>query len=274
MPVACDSLVVRKLFWSCAMAALLASVPTGATYASDNRRPFVVLGFGASSCGKYLTETGRDETRREAYMSWLTGYVTAFNEFNPTDEGHATKGTDIDGIFAWISNYCGEHPTESFVSAAGDAILFLLKKEDSTRLEAALTVFGENRDAANKELENAQGIAVPNRPPAFMKDAKPADAGNNEVVDVRYRGPVKLVSFDCQEVTRSSFVHRVCYDARESYMLVKLGEIYYQYCEIDAGTVVGLLRANSMGSFYNDRIKGRGGFGPFDCRTHRVPAYE
>ena len=72
-------------------------------------------------------------------------------------------------------------------------------------------------------------------------------------------------------MARSSFVHRVCYDRANAYMLIKLRGTYYHYCEIDAPTVARLLSADSIGRFYNANIKGDGRDGPFDCRTRRVP---
>jgi hypothetical protein len=89
-----------------------------------------------------------------------------------------------------------------------------------------------------------------------------------ETVVVRYRGSVDLAPFECETITRSSFIERVCYDAGNAYMLIDLKGAWYHYCEIDKGTVSALLGAESMGRFYNAEIKGR-----FDCRTHRVPAY-
>jgi hypothetical protein len=89
-----------------------------------------------------------------------------------------------------------------------------------------------------------------------------------ETVQVKYRGEVDLKPFACTEVSRSSFIHRVCFDKANDYMLIDLAGTYYHYCEIDGGTVAALLSADSMGRFYNSMIKGR-----FDCRTHRVPVY-
>jgi hypothetical protein len=89
-----------------------------------------------------------------------------------------------------------------------------------------------------------------------------------ETVDVKYRGPVDLQLFSCTDVTRSSFINRVCYDRANEYMLISLNRIYYHYCEIDSGTVAALISAESMGRYYNGSIKGR-----FDCRAHRVPQY-
>jgi hypothetical protein len=95
--------------------------------------------------------------------------------------------------------------------------------------------------------------------------AVPAHA---ETVDVKYGGPVDLKTFDCADVSRSSLVKRVCYDGPNQYMVISLNGTYYDYCEIDQGTVGALKSAVSMGLFYNASIKGR-----FDCPTHRVPSY-
>jgi KTSC domain len=91
---------------------------------------------------------------------------------------------------------------------------------------------------------------------------------NAETVSVKYRGEVDLAPFACEAITRSSFIERVCYDAKNAYMLINLSGTWYHYCEIGQGTVSSLLEAESMGRFYNASIKGN-----FDCRTHRIPAY-
>lgn len=90
----------------------------------------------------------------------------------------------------------------------------------------------------------------------------------SEIVYVKYRGPVDLGAFKCESFLRSSLVDRVCYDKRESYMIISLQGVYYHYCEIDEATVKQLINAVSMGSYYNAAIKGR-----FDCRVRRVPGY-
>jgi len=95
-----------------------------------------------------------------------------------------------------------------------------------------------------------------------------------EMVDVKYRGPVDLSAFECTDTPRSSFVRRVCYDAEQSYMVIKLQGAYYHYCEIDEQTVAALLSADSIGRFFNAHIKGTGSDGPFDCRTHPAPSYD
>jgi hypothetical protein len=85
---------------------------------------------------------------------------------------------------------------------------------------------------------------------------------------VKYRGPVDLAPFKCEAIDRSSFIRRVCYDAINNYMVVKLNETYYHYCDIDRATVDAFRAADSMGRFFNASIKGH-----FDCQTGRVPSY-
>jgi hypothetical protein len=88
----------------------------------------------------------------------------------------------------------------------------------------------------------------------------------SETVDVKYRGPVDIAAFKCTSIDRSSFIRRVCYDAANSYMVVKLNETYYHYCDIDSTTVDAFNTAASMGRFFNDAIRGH-----FDCRNGHVP---
>jgi hypothetical protein len=92
-----------------------------------------------------------------------------------------------------------------------------------------------------------------------------------ETVEVKYRGPVDLRTFECTDISRSSFIQRVCYDKAQSYMIISLRGTYYHYCELPPVTFNSLMDAPSMGQFYNQSIKGTGSDGPYDCRTHRVP---
>lgn len=92
-----------------------------------------------------------------------------------------------------------------------------------------------------------------------------------ETVVVKYHGPVVLDSFTCTDVAEKSDVTRVCYDAAEQYMVIRLKTTYYHYCTIDKATVQGLLNASSKRAYFESRIRGSGSDGPFDCRTHPIP---
>lgn len=84
-----------------------------------------------------------------------------------------------------------------------------------------------------------------------------------ETVDVKYRGLVDLKSFQCQDVNRSSFIKRICYDQPSQYMIIQLNSVYYHYCELPKSTLDALLAASSMGQYFNGNIKGSGKDGPY-----------
>ena len=87
-----------------------------------------------------------------------------------------------------------------------------------------------------------------------------------ETVYVKYRGPVSLERFSCNE-TVSSVVHRVCYRADRQYLVVLLGDTYYHYCLIPSGVIGQWLAAPSLGRFYNANIKSN-----YDCRLGGIPS--
>ncbi|MGM9489607.1 KTSC domain-containing protein [Ideonella sp. YS5] len=92
-----------------------------------------------------------------------------------------------------------------------------------------------------------------------------------ETVEVKYHGPVSLEAFACADVREGSDVSRICYDAADRYMLIRLRSTYYHYCEIDAATVRALQTADSKRQYFEAHVRGSGSDGPFDCRTHPVP---
>ena len=58
-------------------------------------------------------------------------------------------------------------------------------------------------------------------------------------------------------MTRSSLVHRVCYDDAKRQMIIELGSTYYAYCDIGSDAVDDLLAAKSIGQTprHDDQIK-------------------
>ncbi len=90
-----------------------------------------------------------------------------------------------------------------------------------------------------------------------------------EAVYVKYRGLVDLAPFECEWVSRSALVERLCYDPKEEYVVVSLRGTYYHYCEVPMTVVERWRQAESMGHFYNAYVKAR-----FDCRVLRMPSYE
>jgi len=92
-----------------------------------------------------------------------------------------------------------------------------------------------------------------------------------EIVDVQDRGAVDLKPFDCQDISRSSVISRVCYDTASRRMLVQRHAVYQQYCDLPKDTLDAFLSAPSMGRFFKANIEGADGSAPYVCRTHKVP---
>jgi hypothetical protein len=88
-----------------------------------------------------------------------------------------------------------------------------------------------------------------------------------ETVNVKGRGAVDLAPFVCQDITRSSLVNRVCYDAVKQTMIVQLSSAYAQYCGVPEAARDGFLNAPSMGQYYNVNIKGSGAQALYQCRA-------
>jgi hypothetical protein len=62
--------------------------------------------------------------------------------------------------------------------------------------------------------------------------------------------------YQCTQ-TVSSFVHRICYDARSERVLARLNAKDYPYCGVPSSVVKAWLAASSKGAFFNDYVKGR-----------------
>jgi hypothetical protein len=103
-----------------------------------------------------------------------------------------------------------------------------------------------------------------------VRRALPAGA---ESVYVKYRGEVDLKSFNCTDVSRSSFIQRVCYDQRNEYMLISLNGTFYHYCEIGAATVSALMSALQWVVFIMRALRASLTAGFTECRRTEEAKY-
>jgi KTSC domain len=88
-----------------------------------------------------------------------------------------------------------------------------------------------------------------------------------ECVPIKYRDTcVPLEKLGCKN-TVSSFVNEVCYDAKNSYMVILLKTTWYHYCGIPQETVTAL-ESGDVGRYYNSQVKGK-----FGCQGQPVPNY-
>jgi hypothetical protein len=76
----------------------------------------------------------------------------------------------------------------------------------------------------------------------------------SERVEVRGRGAVDLLTFECRDVNRSTVVQRVCYETAQRTLLVEVKGAYQQFCNLPAETYAAFMGAPSMGLFFNRNI--------------------
>ena len=56
-----------------------------------------------------------------AQTSWVQGFLTGFNAYGG-GSGGILRGTDKNGAFAWLDNYCEAHPLDTVVTATMELI--------------------------------------------------------------------------------------------------------------------------------------------------------
>jgi hypothetical protein len=66
------------------------------------------------SCGKW-TNTPKRSAEHEVLKTWLLGFVSGMNFENAG--GDFLRDRDIDGITAWIDNYCRRNPLHAMTQA-------------------------------------------------------------------------------------------------------------------------------------------------------------
>jgi hypothetical protein len=89
-----------------------------------------------------------------------------------------------------------------------------------------------------------------------------------ESVFVKGRGKVDLVSLECNTVTGSPLIRRICYDWREQYLLLNVDGTYYEFCGVRDSTVDDLKSADSIEQYYSTKIEA-----DFSCRVNRTSKY-
>jgi KTSC domain len=89
---------------------------------------------------------------------------------------------------------------------------------------------------------------------AFLANSSTSFA---ETIQTKYCGSFDTAPFDCEDITRSSFIKRVCFDAKRSMILLNLRGVYYCKCGLDEVRVTVFKKAPSMGRYFNEELKGR-----------------
>jgi hypothetical protein len=109
---------------------LLALLALAFSFHVEAKNTVMVVGAGQASCGtwtKAQAERQPTDARGNIYyrigsdtmiqLEWVRGFISAFNIYK-SETGNVTAGTDMDGVYAWIDNYCAAHPLDNVVTAA------------------------------------------------------------------------------------------------------------------------------------------------------------
>jgi len=84
--------------------ALAVALLTGSAKTAD----FNAVGLGCSSCGQTAG----------VYEQWVVGFLTGIGYEGIRQGDNPPAGIDVNGVWAWVDNYCRAHPLDQIVTAA------------------------------------------------------------------------------------------------------------------------------------------------------------
>lgn len=79
---------------------------------------YLSAGVGNSSCGTWVSDR-RHPNGADALMdeSWVLGFLSGIG-FEAGPELSPLRGTDPNGVWAWVDNYCSANPLKDIAEAA------------------------------------------------------------------------------------------------------------------------------------------------------------
>ena len=83
-------------------------------WAADEAGQYLIMGLGNASCESFLAE---DELGQAYYLSWLAGYMTAYNYSQEETYSIMGESKTINQIQSWLKDYCTVNPEEKFEAA-------------------------------------------------------------------------------------------------------------------------------------------------------------
>jgi hypothetical protein len=80
-----------------------------------------LMGVGAQSCGTWTAQRQGGYAAKE--MAWVLGFLSGVG-FTGIDGANPLRGMDAQGVWAWIDNYCRDHPIDN-ISGATAAFFYV-----------------------------------------------------------------------------------------------------------------------------------------------------
>ena len=85
------------------------------SFAADDTGQYLTMGLGNLTCKSFLHE---DEEGAAYYLSWLAGYMTAYNNLSEETYSVLGKTKTIGQIESWLRDYCTINGDHTFEAAA------------------------------------------------------------------------------------------------------------------------------------------------------------
>lgn len=102
--------------------AAVVAISLSAAPAAEESQQATIFGLGNNSCGKWTSAKLEGGWPRIAHHAWLSGFLSGINVQRRNSYSDLTDGRDMDGMSAWVDNYCAKHPLDT-VAQAGDALI-------------------------------------------------------------------------------------------------------------------------------------------------------
>lgn len=82
--------------------------------ADDTANQYLTMGLGNLSCNSFLSE---DDDGAAYYLSWLAGYMTAYNYLQDDTYSILGETKTIEQIESWLRDYCTVNGAETYENA-------------------------------------------------------------------------------------------------------------------------------------------------------------
>jgi hypothetical protein len=91
------------------------------SFAADKDKNFAVKGLAAASCATFVAERDKQSPTYNEALSWLTGYISAYNYLTP-DTYDVAPWQNAELLSFILAAHCKQHPEESFFLASNKLI--------------------------------------------------------------------------------------------------------------------------------------------------------
>jgi hypothetical protein len=93
-------------------------VVTALTIEARSVGAYILIGSGTSSCGTWTADRrAPDGPPALLDEQWVMGFLSGIG-YVGQQQDDPLRGIDAEAVFAWIDNYCRDHPLEHIVDAS------------------------------------------------------------------------------------------------------------------------------------------------------------